>query len=140
MYHTAHSPNLGETWSEAVVEAYRYGYEYFSHGYEAVTKEYEKLLERENIDSPGVARAVVKEKMQVGQIVSTSEGSRALWKGIDLFFDNHMPEEVTRQYHREAAVAEELDVAFEAGAQDALFNQPCNPECVAHLRTMEPEI
>jgi len=57
----------------------------------------------------------------------------ALWREIDRYYAVHADDETEAQYYREAAVAEDLDAAFDAGAWAALTGQECDPDDVAHF-------
>jgi hypothetical protein len=119
-------PALGPSWEDAIRSAYRYGYKHFERGF---SKEKEDLASLHD----DAAEEVIANESKYQLLVCESAANRRLWVAIDSFYDEFRSEEEYEQLQREAAVAEDIDVAFECGAHDALLQRECNPEKLSHL-------
>lgn len=113
-------PYLGTSWNAAVTNAYKWGYESFDESFELAD-------EMQEIAQEAGERAAIDwaaNDADAQQEVVCSAANKQLWESIDRFYKNHMPQLKYEQLQREAAVAEDLDAAFEAGAYDALLGRP----------------
>lgn len=109
--------NLGTTWKEAIQNAYAHGYSAFE--YVNCPDDLQEIATNESV-SDAIHVAINDEGWQT---IPRGHDSERLWWGIDNFYDNHMSEEQYQRLQREAAVAEDIDAAYEAGVWDGLFNQ-----------------
>jgi hypothetical protein len=130
--------NLGTTWEEAVDSAYKFGYrEYNREDRYPGLKEQMQVWEEEVGQSDAISIAM----NDVG-IDATIHGNaihEELWQAIDAFFEEEMPDELNERFQREATVASEIDVAFEAGVYDALFENEEDTSEVEHLYKYDPQ-
>lgn len=120
-------PNLGTTWKEAIESAYAYGYECWEYSFAEI-----KDIAQQEAEENG-ERMAVDMLMNEYDYITHGEDSRKLWWAIDEFYENYMPQEDYEQLQREAAVAEDLDSAYEAGCYDAILGREYNPEKVSHF-------
>lgn len=121
------TPNFGTTWKEAIQSAYTYGYDCWEYSHAGVVDKARELLETEGED------AAYDYLMDMEWAITEGSESRAFWWGVDDFFAEQMSEEMNERYQREAAVAEDLHVAYEAGCHDAILGREWDLERVSHL-------
>ena len=113
-------PDLGEQWNTAIDRAYEYGYKAFA-GDDYLTTLKGEFRGIAEVDDADMARNRMMNDPSVQSVIFESEASRALWDAIDDFYREHRPATEYENLQREAVVAEDIDIAFEAGAMDALL-------------------
>lgn len=124
-------PSLGSTWEKAVKDCYHIGYDYFSGiGFKNLKEELRQLA-HEHGDRYAVDVAM--NDAGIDAAIHENEGYRRLWWAIEDFYEEHMSQEEYERFQREAAVAEDLDAAWEAGAFDALLGRDKTVEQVSHF-------
>jgi len=121
------TPNLGTSWSEAIKSAYAFGYQSFEHSHADI------IDEARSIQSEAGRDMAVDFLMNEAQWFINGEDNKRLWWAIDDFYEAHMPQEEYERLQREAAVAEDLDSAFQAGAYDAILQGEYDTSKVSHL-------
>jgi hypothetical protein len=127
------TPDLGPTWADAIDSAYRYGHDEFRREkYDDTREKVADLIAECNHDE-GVAWSVFCNDAKLSMTIRRNKVQQRLWDAIDAYYHEHRPDEY-RQLQREAVVAEDIVVAFEAGAMDALFDRPCNTKRVEGLK------
>jgi len=110
---------LGTSWEEAVKNSYRRGYDHFDGiGYEEI-KETMQGWAKEQDQNHAIHRAM--NDPSIDAAIHGCQAHGELWWDIEDFFANHQSLERFERFQQEAAVAEDLDAAFEAGAYDALL-------------------
>lgn len=123
-------PNLGTTWREAIRSAYAHGFESFDHSNAELID-----VARDLKDEMGWRDAAheMANRGDFQAFISGGQANRELWWAIDDFYAEHATAEEYEQLKREAAVAEDIDSAFEAGAYDAILDREYDPDRVSHL-------
>lgn len=118
------TPTLGPTDADAYRQAYEHGYSGFDH------TDPDHLLPDdvtfEEIQETDAMRLSDFEEVRVA-IVESHE-NKSLWWSLDDFYAEHKSDEIEERYQREAAVAEDFDTAFQAGAYAALRGEECDPQ------------
>lgn len=118
------TPTFGPTDEDVLRQSYEHGYEGFDH----VDPDHllpedvsaETVLEHDDF------RLSDYESVRVS--VSEDRYMKGLWWALEDYYEEHKSEEEYQQFQREAAVAEDFDSAFRAGAYAALRGDPCDPE------------
>ena len=118
--------NLGSTWNEAIESVYTAGFEQFEYSMAGIIDEV-----REVKDSDGEDAASELLLNEYDWFIS--ESTQELWWAIEDFYKDHMSEEEYEHLMREAVVAEDLSVAFQAGAYDAIMEKECDTSRVGML-------
>lgn len=129
-------PDLGTTWSEAVESAYNYGYNQFDNERNESLRS--ELRDVKSGYGKSFAATWAHNAQSFEMTVHEGRIHRELWNAIDEFFTEEMPQQISERYKREAAVAEEIDVAYEAGALDALLGIEKDVSEVHNLKAYDP--
>ena len=108
-------PNLGDgDVTDALLNAYHYGHSAF----------YYANLDHfvpEDVDGEEAAEnGVLREIESVRVTITESAPNRRLWSSLDAWYEQHRTAGEYERFKREAAVAEDFDMMFIAGAFDAL--------------------
>lgn len=117
-------PNLGTNWNEAIKSAYDLGWGRMDWGWNETREE---LSELEDDFIPDDLREDIDVSLHEGM-----EYDRFHW-AIEDFYENHMSDEEYQQFQRELAVAEDIIMAYDAGAWDNLLGEEYNPEDLPFL-------
>jgi hypothetical protein len=119
-----YTPHLGTTPEEALRSAYSYGYSYFK------MNDPEDFIDPDDLDTD-IETAIEElglfhfESVRVA--VTESQANKRLWWALEDFYEEHLPLQYP-QFKREAAVAEDYDTAFQAGASAAILGEERDPE------------
>lgn len=104
--------------------AYHYGYSHFEINSPT------DFIDPDDLDTD-VETAI--EKLGLGHFesvrvaISESAANKRLWWALEDFYEEHLPEQYD-QMMREAAVAEDYDTAFQAGALAAIRGDEADPD------------
>jgi len=132
-------PELGTTWEQAIENAYRYGYNEYS-GDQVYREIKQQMREHRKETDENMAILFAINDPQFDATIHGGMAHKNLWDAIDEFFEKHMPTPVTEQYQREAVVAEDLSVAYEAGVYDALLGNERDTGRVEKLTNYKPTV
>lgn len=118
------TPAFGPTDADTVRQAYEHGYTAFDH------TDPGHLLPDDVDPSDVIADddRALSDYESVRVAISESDANRRLWWGLEDYYSEHKSEEEETRFQREAAVAEDFDTAFSAGAYAALRGDDADPE------------
>lgn len=118
------TPTLGPTDDDAHRQAY-------DHGYSAMDRVDPDHLLPDDVDAVEIIEdddRHLSEFESVRIAVTESQAMKSLWWALSDYYAEHKTEEEAQRFEREAAVAEDFDTSFRAGAYAALRGGGPDPE------------
>jgi len=114
---------LGETDPEVMRQAFFMGYDAFESNSPSDFLD-ESEVERYQEDDD----TYLSDFENVRVAISESSECRKLWRELETYYEVEKSEEEEKRFKVEAAVAEDFDVAFNAGAMSAISGDSRDPE------------
>lgn len=122
-------PNLGTTWKEAIQSAYMCGYDAWKHSHAGLIEEARSM--KNDVGRRDAQHILINDGKTA--IINEDQDYRRFCWAIGDFYEDHMSDELEQQYKRAEAVAEDIHVAYEAGAWDAIFGAERDVSNVSHF-------
>lgn len=130
-FHASTDYDLGDSWNNALRKAYHIGYRQFDKPeYDDIR---ETVTEWATNNSEGYAVTRMMNDAAIDTAIFGTHAAKDFEAAIDTFFESNDDLDY-EEYQRDSVVAEDLWIAFETGAYDALLDKHRpQPKAIKHL-------